>query len=361
MLPTETEIVLSERCSAVKLKIRPSTPVDGPAITDLLREVGLFPNMLPAHQLWKYWQQRTDWPEARSFVMSRGSQIIAHAAIIPGCYASATGRGRIGHVIDWAALPSVPGAGTSLMKYLARHVGALLAIGGSAQTLKILPLLGFKPQVSVTGYVRTLRPARLLQGGGRLNGRLLARFARSSLWTCTATLDHGRDWEVRRVSSDEVDLVSRILPTPAGDNVVLERSTALFRYMLSCPIAPMELYVLQKSGLVCGYFLLAFVRSQARLADCWIASQNLFDWRDLMQCAVREAMKHTHVAEIVTWASDPELSSSLLRCGFHARNTRVVQSLEAEDYTALDGNVRVQMLDNDEAYLHHPEQDELWA
>jgi hypothetical protein len=84
----------------------------------------------------------------------------------------------------------------------------------------------------VTGYVRTLRPARLLRGGGRLNGRLLARFARGGLWTCSTTLDHGRDWELRRVSSDEVDLVSTILPTPAGDNVVLERSTALFRYML---------------------------------------------------------------------------------------------------------------------------------
>jgi len=97
--------------------------VDGPAIADLLREVGLFSNMLPEHQLWKYWQQRTDWPETRSFVMSRGSEIVAHAGIIPGGYSSATGRGRIGHIIDWAALPSVPGAGMSLMKYMARHAG----------------------------------------------------------------------------------------------------------------------------------------------------------------------------------------------------------------------------------------------
>jgi len=335
--------------------------MDGPAIADLLREAGLFSNMLPEQQHWKYWQPRTDWPEVRSFVMSRGSEIVAHAGIIPGCYASATGRGRIGHVIDWAALPSVPGAGMSLMKYMARHAGALLAIGGSEQTLKILPILGFKPQVSETGYVRTLRPARLLYGGGKLNWRLLARFARSSLWTYTATLDHGRDWSVRRISPGEVDLVSAILPTPGGDNVVLERSTALFRYMLSCPIAPMELYVVQKNGVVCGYFLLAFVRSQARLADCWIASQNPFDWRDLMQCAVREAMQRTHVAEIVTWASDPALSSCLLKCGFHARNTRIVQSLVARDSTVLEGNVRVQMLDNDAAYLHHPEQEELWA
>ena len=345
----------------MRLETRPSAPVDGPAIADLLREVGLFSNMLPAQQHWKYWQQRTDWPEARSFVMGRGSEIVAHACIIPGCYASARGSGRIGHVIDWAALPSVPGAGMSLMKHMARHAGALLAIGGSEQTLKILPVLGFKPQVSVTGYVRTLRPSRLLYGAGKLNWRLLARFARSSLWTSTATLDHGRDWTVRCVSPDDVDLVSTVLPMPGADDAVLERSTALFRYMLSSPIAPMELYVLQKSGVVHGYFLLSFVGSQARLADCWIASRNPFDWRDLMQCAVREAMRRTHIAEIVTWASDPVLSNCLLRCGFHARNTRIVQSLAVEDSTMVDGNIRVQMLDNDAAYLHHPEQEELWA
>lgn len=345
----------------MKLEIRPSTPVDGPAITDLLREAGLFPNMQPAHQTWKYWQERTDCPEARSFVMSRGGEIVAHAGIIPGCYASVTGRGRIGHVIDWAALPSFPGAGMSLMKYVGRHAGALLAIGGSEQTLKILPHLGFKPQVSVTGYVRTLRPARLWYGGGKLNWRLLARVARSSWWTWTATLEHGRDWEVRRVSPDNVDSVSSVLPAPVGDRAVLERSSALFRYMLSCPIAAMELYACRKDGGIGGYFLLAFARSQARLVDCWIASENPLDWRDLVQCAVREAMQHAHAAEIVTWASDPVLANCLLKCGFHARNARIVQSLAGSDSNILDGNVRVQMLDNDAAYLHHPEHEELWA
>jgi hypothetical protein len=123
----------------------------------------------------------------------------------------------------------------------------------------------------------------------------------------------------------------------------------------------MKLYALQKDGRIRGYFLLAFARSQARLVDCWIASENPLDWRDLMQCAVREAMQHSHAAEIVTWASDPVLSNCLLKCGFHARNTCIVQSLTGSDSHILGGNVRVQMLDNDAAYLHHPEHGELWA
>jgi hypothetical protein len=349
------------RAASVKTEFRPSTPVDGPEIAALLLEAGLFSNMEPAQQIWKYWQERTDWPEARSFVMSRGGEIIAHAGIIPGSYASATGRDRIGHVIDWAARPGFTGAGMSLMKYVARLTGALLAVGGSEQTLKILPHLGFEPRGSVTGYVRTLRPARLLSGSGKFSWRLLPRFARSSLWTWAATLDHGRDWEVRRVSPNEVDLTSKVLPVPVGDTAVLERSEAMFRYMLMCPIAPMELYVIQKTGRVRGYFLLAFARSQARLVDCWVASENPFDWRDLMQCAIREAMLHTHAAELVTWTGDPTLSGCLLRCGFHARNTYIVQSLAGRTSHILAGNVRVQMLDNDAAYLHHPEHGELWA
>jgi hypothetical protein len=344
-----------------RTRYRASTPADGPAIAALLSEAGLFANMDPAHQFWKYWQPRGDWPEARSFVMTRGDEIVAHAGIVPGSCLAGGGRVRIGHVIDWACSARFTGGGMSLMKHMCRLNGALLAVGGSEQTLKLLPPLGFKPQGRVTGFSRALHPARLLRTGGTFDWKRLPRFARSSLWRWFATLDHGRDLEVRPVSADEVDLLAKVLPVPRGAMAVLERSTDMFRYMLSCPIALMQLYVTQSAGVVRGYFLLAFTDTQARLVDCWVASENPLDWRDLMQCAVRQAMLHPQAAELVTWNDNPAASAAMRRCGFHARNNYIVQSLGGGSRGNLAGNIRVQMLDNDAAYLHHPGHDGLWT
>src|SRR5277367_713063 len=104
-----------------------------------MAEAGLIANTSADEQRWKYWQERPDWPGPRSYVMTRGSEILAHAALVPGVFATDSQRVRVVHLIDWAARPSATGAGVSLMKHIGRLTDALLAIGGSAQTRKILP------------------------------------------------------------------------------------------------------------------------------------------------------------------------------------------------------------------------------
>jgi hypothetical protein len=145
-----------------------------------------------------------------------------------------------------------------------------------------------------------------------------------------------------------------------GDATVLERSEALLTYVLECPIVPMELYAVEKAGHVRGYFLLALARGQARIADCWIDSEEQADWRALLQCAVREARRSPAVAELAIWASDPVLARSLPECGFHPRNLRPVQLLATKGFDIPAATLRVQMLDSDAAY-HHPGYAVLWA
>jgi hypothetical protein len=324
-----------------------------------MAECGLLPNFQPEDLRWKYWQERSDWPGPRSFVMTRGSEILAHAAVIPGTYRWNEHRVRTIHVVDWAARPSAVGAGASLMKYLGQACDALLAIGGSAQTLRLLPHLGFRIRGSATGYVRSLHPTGVLVPSVHPTWKVPPRFLRSVWWNLRAPRGGTDGWQVRRLNADELSRLAAILPGPTSEMAVLERSAELFRYTLECPIAAMSLFAMEREGRVRGYFLLTRALRQARLADCWMDSTDSADWRALIQCAVREARHYSGVAELAVWASDPLLSRSLRECGFRARNEVPVQLLP-HDAALLPPALRVQMLDNDAAYRHLG-RNEFWA
>ncbi len=348
--------------------IRASLPEDIPALRALMAEAGLrLPNSEPESLHWKYWRERPDWPGPRSFVMTRGGEILAHAGVVPGAFlfqgqgsGATPQRVRALHVIDWAARPSAIGAGASLMKHLAQATDALLAIGGSAQTLRLLPHLGFRPLGTATCYVRPLRPVRILTPSTHPVSRLLPRFARSVLWSLHAPSGGIDGWSIHRIEAADLSRVASLLPAPAGGMGVLERGKDLFHYSLACPIVPMELYAIERAGQPRGYFLLSFALRQARLVDYWVNSGDPADWRALIKCAVAQAKQHSSCAELATWASDAVSSKSLLESGFHQRGALSVQILAARNPQLTIPSLRVQMLDNDAAYLHGG-RNEFWA
>jgi hypothetical protein len=337
--------------------IRPATPADAPALHALMLEAGLrAAHTQPEYLNWKYWHERSDWPGPRSFVMTRGEELLAHAAVVPGaCLTDLPGaarRVRTLHMIDWAARPTATGAGVSLLKYLGQRTDALLAIGGSAQTLRLLPHLAFRRSGAATCYVRPLHPFRILTPSVHPVSRLLPRLARSIWWKLRAPSGGTNGWDVRRIETRELSYVRSVLPAPVRDMAVFERSEDLFRYALACPITPMDLFIIEREGRARGYFLLSFALRQARLADYWVGSQDPADWRALLQCAVREALKHPYAAELAVWASDAASSERLLECGFHTRGTLPVQMLAPRNPELSGCTLRVQMLDNDAAYWH---------
>jgi hypothetical protein len=331
--------------------IRPSTPADAPAIVTLLEQSGLQSNLEQQHLYWKYWQPRADWPGARSFVLVDGEQPIAHAAFIPAVCLFGTRREPILQMIDWAARRGEIGAGVALMKYLIKNVGSLLSIGGSAETLQILPHVGFRATGYATSYVRTLFPLRLLRGAER-DWRLLPRVARSLAWTVSAPPPNRLKWTVRSVPRARLHCLDAVMPRASADVAVLGRSVELFDYVLTCPIVPMTLFAVESAGTVRGYFLLAAAPGQVRIADCWVASENVSDWRWMLLSAVREASKDPEAAEVVMWCSDPLLEATLHTCGFHARWRTPVQVRAARNVSLPLAPLRVQMLDADNAYLY---------
>lgn len=339
--------------------VRPSGPEDAAAIAALMSEAGLRSNTEPRHLHWKYWQERPDWPGSRSYVMTDGSAVLAHAGVMPATLLADGQRLRLAHVIDWAARRSEVGAGVALMKHIGRLTEALYAIGGSADTVRILPQIGFRACGAVAGYVRPLSPFNLWREAGARSWRILPRMARSMLWLMTASRPSLEGWSARPLAERESDRIAPVLPQAHAGVAVLERGEALFRYMLACPIVPMMLYAVEHAGRVRGYFLLALVGGQTRLADAWVDSAQPTDWRALVGCAVREASRREEAVELVAWSSDPRLAQALADNGFHQRFTLPVM-LRGGAQAACAPALRVQMLDNDALYLYEG-RDQLWA
>lgn len=345
---------------AGRYSVRATTPEDGPEIVALMADAGLRPNIEPQDLQWRYWEPRVDWTAPRSYVVSDGTAILAHSALIPLRFEREGRHLKVAHLIDWAARAGEPGTGLMLMKYIATLTDALIGIGGSDASLKLFPHIGFRQSGIVTRYVRTLRPLKLLSDASRPNWRLLPRMARSAIWCMAAPRPDCNQWQSRRVSADQLKACASVFSKSRGAVIAFERSAGELAYMLSCPIVPMELFVLEEGGNPRGYFILAFAACQARLVGSWVDSDAPADWRVLIQCAVHRAMQRKAIAELVTWGSDPTLSACLEECGFHPRSTVpvVIRSSKAVDLSG--STLRVQMLDSDAAYLTG-EGELLWA
>lgn len=335
-----------------RYSVRATLPEDRPAIVALLRDLGLEPNAEPMHLRWKYWQERADCREPRSYVVTDGSALLAHAALIPLSYQAEGRELRAAHLIDWAARPGEPGTGAMLLRHAAACSDALIGIGGSDATIKILPVLGFKKCGAITGYVRTLRPLKLLAYAARPSWRLAPRVARSALWCMTAPAQGFEQWRVRRIHSEQLGEILPLLRHGSGAVPAFERSEGLLRYVLSCPVVPMECFAVEQGAGPRGYFILASVHGQARLVDAKLDSDAPADWRALIACAVREAKRDKAVAEIVTWASDSTMSQCLRESGFHPRFVAPFWARSRNTSAFPPSPFRVQMLDSDAAYLH---------
>ena len=344
----------------MRTTFRPSVPADSADIIELLAEAGLQPNVEPQALNWKYWTQREDYSGARSFVATRGAHVLAHAGVVPGSFVRASGRFTVLHLIDWAARSNAAGVGVSLMKHVARLSDALLAVGGSEQTLRILPHIGFRPCGTAEVYVRVLHPLRMIGGSGALSWKLPARLARRTLWRLSSPIVAPAGWSVSRVAPDEMTILAEALPRAIAGTEVFERSEGLFRYMLHCPIVPMELYALKNQNEVRGYLMLAFAPGQARIADCWAATDEPAAWHALMQYAALQAWQHRDVAELVAWSSDAVMTRALVAGGFHRRDQQPISLRFAAEDQIISGCLRVQMLENDAAYMHQGFA-ELWA
>jgi hypothetical protein len=341
-----------------RITFRSTTLADEPALRALLQEAhGLGPGtpMFEGSLLyWKYWQPCAGWSGSRSYVLTRDELIVAHAAIVPAVCNFGNDRLNVLHVIDWAARTQARGAGNTLMQHIGTLADAIVTSDGGAEALRLLPFLGFANSSTVVSqYARPIRPLLYLTGADAPRWRRVARCVRNTLWALRApsATQHAR--RARPLAAAEVAAAAIPWPAPKYGTAVLERSAPRMLYWLQCPATPMELCAVEHGSAVEGYFVLAYAPGQARLADCWLDSGEPQAWEALVQLAVRQAARHTDVAELVAMSSEPLLAGALERCGFHTRGSRPLLVRATNGVRLPPTGIRVQMLDNDAAYRHN--------
>ena len=151
------------------------------------------PFVEPALLRWKYDEPRPDSEGLRSYAWfaahSPGSvleskDIVAHACICPVVYRLGQQDICGSYLIDWAASRRTPGAGALLLRNVASLFQVLLAIGGSPDTLRILPKLGYRVAGEIAFFVRVVRPWRQFRTDPFPRGwKAPLRLARNTLWS----------------------------------------------------------------------------------------------------------------------------------------------------------------------------------
>jgi hypothetical protein len=341
----------------LKSCIRASSPDDRPAIVALMRAAGLQIDASESHFRWKYWQDRSDWPGPRSFVVADDSEIHAHTGIVPGAIRWPGGRATVLHMIDWVASPSVAGAGIALLKHVGGLCDAMIAVGGTVSTRRVLPTVGFRPQGEAQSYVRILRPWRNLRQQSRWSWKTLPKFGRNALRALRAPMIECGPWSASQVARSELASLEPVLSSVNRGTATMERSLAGLAHFLQCPVVPVEAYALRKDDRLAGYFVLAVAGGQARLADSWVAPADPAEaaaaWHGLVQCAIRSALLHEDVVEIVSVASDPAFAAALAGLGFRLRASEAIQVRRKSKASSTESlpPVRFQMLDSDAVYL----------
>jgi hypothetical protein len=96
--------------------------------------------------------------------------------------------------------------------------------------------------------------------------------------------------------------------------------------------------------------VLTLAVNQCRIADAWVESGQNEDWSALYVLAVRQALAHRHIAEIVTAAGTETERRALEQTGFKGRG-EVPMLLWSRDGT-VPQSIRYQLIDGDSAWLN---------
>ncbi len=304
----------------------------------------------PPAMAWKYFEPHPWWPEGRSYLLRTDDAIAAHGCVSPVQFKGASGPVESMQVIDWAAGRLIPSAGLLLYrKCLEIRPGTLLAIGGSEDTLKIIPQVKwFKRKDDIRTCARPLRPWRHFARSPR-SGRSAARFARNLYWRLSPRLPDSRGWRCRPAHpADEVF-------TPTGDFVPIVRSRAWFDYLLRCPLVNTELAILEKAGTSCGHALLANGFGSVWVADFVVAGEASHGDRvAAFSALVRHVVAQPDAAELIAGSSLQELSDVFEECGMRYRKTSPVYLADPRKLLPAEARLEIAPMIGDMFYLFDP-------
>ena len=299
---------------------------------------------------WKAIAPHPFWSGSRSYVYRKEGKIQAHGCVAPVDWLHAGGTTRAACVLDWAANRALAGIGVMLFRSVGKMVDGLMAVGGSEDTLRILPHAGFRQIVSMPLFARVVRPvSRNL--GGRLDWKTPGRMARDVARALTPLPDPGPEWRATRVARFDAG-IELALPTAGRPSpIVARRSPDLLNYWLDCPAAAMEGYRVSGPAGRCAYFVLSKLGGECRIADLGVSSSTATDWNAAVKLATRTAAEDRSVHTLKMGSSATLLQAALTAASFRVERTYPVLYWDSIKKGIEPGERSMTLAENDFFYL----------
>jgi hypothetical protein len=337
------------------LEVLTATELDLNDITSALLSVfgkDLSPALLESRFLqWKFFSPRPDWEGARSYIVKQHQQVVAHVCTWPLTFVAGEREIRSSHLIDWAASPAAPGAGSIIYRHLMQLSGTVIAVGGSDRARRVLPRLNFRPHGSLEIYARVVRPWKQFRSRQRIaSWKELARLGRNTLWSLKP-LPSESAWSAATVPQADSWLDSMQVPGAVPACTRTRKSAVVMNYILQCPAARCVLFYLIRSGAAQGYFVLSQLGRQCRIADLYVRSESEGDWRAGLRIAVRTAAASSETCEVAAVSSLPWMSRILNENGFRLRNVKPIMLFDPESRFDNTPPWNIQMTDSDAFFL----------
>jgi hypothetical protein len=329
-------------------EVIPLREVDLPAIRSfLLRVFGLpesHPPFLAETLRWKAFAPHPFWTGSRSYGVMHQGQLIAHGVLLPLHFLAPAGELTVNVIIDWAADPKLRGGGVAVYQELAKLTVLQIGIGGSDAARTTLPRMRFRVHQNVGLYERRERAVKHHLTAAPLDWKMPLRLGRD-VWR---NLQRGDQPSMSSLSARRIVSFAAQpgVPMPHSEGGICSaRTPAFLDYMLQCPIAIMEAYVIENAGKLAGYCVLSRVRNSCRIADLWIEDNH---WDAATALAVRLARHDSGTTSILAAGSLPFLRAALEQQGFRLTDD---MPLFLRGSPPPIGPIHVSLLDNDIFYL----------
>jgi hypothetical protein len=307
----------------------------------------------PALLDWKYYAARPDWTGSRSHTYKQNGKIVAHGCAWPLTLLCAGRAVTSMRVIDWAASRAVPGSGAAFMKKMSTLTRTLLAVGGSVETKRVLPGIGFKVVGYCDQYARVVRPWEQFRGMPSKNWKSPARLARNTWWSLQPLSATPPEWRAERISGfEDLTLPGFFL---AGPVTASSRDAPTLNYMLQCPMGNLTAYLIYRCRDVMGYFITSRMAGQTRITDLRLVSADQADWTAAYSLASRTAAAHPETCELMTIASADFVRSALESNHYRLRRHEPVFLYDPEGRLAGAAPLHLSLLDGDEFFLYYPQ------
>lgn len=329
--------------------LRPTTEQDAPRLISFLARIFSVPAeaefLRPDLLHWKLWAPREDYTGPRSYVLERNGEFVGHSGIWPLSLPTEAGILQGCHMFDWAADPSVLGAGVALIRKLAEVFDFIYANGGAEMTQKIIPTVGFQKIGEAWSAVRPFRPVRQTMYSSAKDWRLPARLIRNTLWSMAPIPSPPNAWTLKEGLGE-----TEMQPGPTDGLVCAFRPNGFFRYLQNCPTARIKVFQVQNAGQSVGRVALSVLHHQARVAGVWLNDPSPDGLRAAYRLAVQAARALGSTFEVVAMGNTHNRETAAISAGLRIRNRSAIYWLPGRT-KAAPIPFEFQIVDNDAIFL----------